>query len=104
MGVLSVVDRMTRTRLNDQRATPNQLDRVNRLIDLLNNSLVRQYVEQRFTITPDREKRMELGRISHLLEKSKNSRLTNQVSFIYIYILIIIIINNNNSNNNNNNK
>jgi len=78
MGVLSVVDRMTRTRLNDQRATPNQLDRVNRLIDLLNNSLVRQYVEQRFTITPDREKRMELGRISHLLEKSKNSRLTNQ--------------------------
>jgi len=78
MGVLSVVDRMTRTRLNDQRATPNQLDRVNKLIDLLNNSLVRQYVEQRFTITPDKERRMELGRISHLVEKSKNSRLTNQ--------------------------
>jgi len=78
MGVLSVVDRMTRTRLNDQRATPNQLDRVNRLIDLLNNSLVRQYVEQRFTISPDKERRMELGRISHLVEKSKNSRLTNQ--------------------------
>jgi len=42
MGVLSVVDRMTRTRLNDQRASPNQLNRVNRLIDLLNKSLVRQ--------------------------------------------------------------
>jgi len=84
MGVMSVVDRMTRTRLNDQRATPNQLDRVNKLIDLLNNSLVRQYVEQRFTISPDKERRMELGRISHLVEKSKNSRLTNQVSFVIL--------------------
>jgi len=78
MGVLSVVDRMTRTRLNDQRASPNQLDRVNRLIDLLNKSLVRQYVEQRFTISPDKEKKMEFGRISYLVEKSKNSRLSNQ--------------------------
>jgi len=55
MGVLSVVDRMTRTRLNDQRATPNQLNRVNKLIELLNKSLVRQYVEQRFAISPDKE-------------------------------------------------
>jgi len=78
MGVLSVVDRMTRTRLNDQRATPNQLDHINRLIELLNKSLVRQYVEQRFTISPDKERKMELGRIQYLVEKSKNSRLSNQ--------------------------
>ncbi|ORX87747.1 hypothetical protein BCR32DRAFT_324275 [Anaeromyces robustus] len=78
MGVISVVDRMTRTRLNDQRATPNQLDHINRLIELLNKSLVRQYVEQRFTISPDKERKMELGRIQYLVEKSKNSRLSNQ--------------------------
>ncbi|ORX46636.1 hypothetical protein BCR36DRAFT_585102 [Piromyces finnis] len=78
MGVLSVVDRMTRTRLNDQRASSNQLDCVNRLIELLNKSLVRQYGEQRFTISPDKEKKMEFGRISYLVEKSKNSRLSNQ--------------------------
>ncbi|KAG4108453.1 hypothetical protein H8356DRAFT_1349651 [Neocallimastix lanati (nom. inval.)] len=78
MGVMSVVDRMTRTRLNDQRASPKQLDHFNRLIELLNNSLVRQYEEQRFTISPDKEKKMELGRLQFLVEKSKNSRLSNQ--------------------------
>ncbi|KAG4101908.1 hypothetical protein H8356DRAFT_932008, partial [Neocallimastix lanati (nom. inval.)] len=78
MGVMSVVDRMTRTRLNDQRASPKQLDHINRLIELLNKSLVRQYEEQRFTISPDKERKMELGRLQYLVEKSKNSRLTNQ--------------------------
>lgn len=78
MGVFSVIDRMTKTRLNDQRADPKQFNRLNKLIELLNNSVIRTYTEQRYTLSPEKVRKIEIGRLQHLVNKSNNKRYENQ--------------------------